>query len=95
MRRRCWGFAEPLHMATAVDGVVMVDRAGQTQTLLVYAAYDLTFPRDLSVVLVDEFKRRGLPHETVLLRCGHYSTGSIPFKFIDGFVLTRFLRGRL
>ena len=72
-----------------------LDQAGQTQTLLVYAAYDLTFPRDLSVVLVDEFKRRGLPHETVLLRCGHYSTGSIPFKFVDGFVLTRFLRSRL
>ena len=36
-----------------------LDRAGQTQTLLVYAAYDLTFPRDLSVVLVDEFRRRG------------------------------------
>ena len=24
------GFAEPLHMATAVDGVVVVGRAGQT-----------------------------------------------------------------
>jgi dienelactone hydrolase len=72
-----------------------LDRAGQTQTLLVYAAYDLTFPLDLSVVLVDEFKRRGHPHETVILHCGHYSTGSIPFKFVDGYVLTRFLRGKL
>jgi dienelactone hydrolase len=67
----------------------------KTQTLLVYAAYDLTFPLDLSVTLVDEFRRRGLPHETTFLRCGHYSTGSIPFKFFDGYVLTRFLRGRL
>ena len=59
-----------------------------------YAA-EVTFPLDLSLVLVNEFRRRGLPHETALLRCGHYSTGSIPFKFIDGYVLTRFLRGRL
>ena len=72
-----------------------LDRVKSTDTLLVYAAYDLTFPVDLSVVLVDEFRRRGLPHETTLLRCGHYSTGSIPFKFLDGYVLTKFLRNRL
>ena len=72
-----------------------LDQIRKTQTLLVYAAYDLTFPLDLSKILVDEFRRRGLPHEATLLRCGHYSTGSIPFKFFDGYVLTRFLRSRL
>jgi hypothetical protein len=72
-----------------------LDRVRTTNTLLVYAAYDLTFPVDLSVVLIDEFRRRGLPHETVLLRCGHYSTGSVPFKYFDGYVLTKFLRSRL
>ena len=36
---------------------------GNTRTLLVYARYDLTFPVDLSRVLVDEFARRRLPHE--------------------------------
>ena len=44
---------------------------------------------------VDEFHRRGLPHEVAVLPCGHYSTGSAPFKFIDGYVLTKFLRSRL
>ena len=72
-----------------------LDRVRDTQTLLVYAAYDLTFPVDLSEVLVDEFRRRGLPHEAALLRCGHYSTGMAPFKFVDGYLLTRFLRARL
>lgn len=72
-----------------------LDRVRDTQTLLVYAAYDLTFPLDLSVILIDEFRRRGLPHETALLPCGHYSTGAIPFKFFDGYLLTRFLRARL
>ena len=72
-----------------------LDRVGNTNTLLVYAAYDLTFPVDLSVVLIDEFRRRGLPHETALLRCGHYSTGTAPFKYVDGYLLTKFLRSRL
>ena len=72
-----------------------LDRVADTQTLLVYAAYDLTFPLDLSKILVNEFQRRGLPHETAFLRCGHYSTGAFPFKYFDGYVLTRFLRSRL
>ncbi|HVG71722.1 MAG TPA: hypothetical protein VM819_12460 [Vicinamibacterales bacterium] len=72
-----------------------LDRIASTQTLLVYAAYDLTFPLDLSEILVNEFRRRGLPHETAFLRCGHYSTGLFPFKYFDGYVLTRFLRARL
>jgi hypothetical protein len=72
-----------------------LDRVKTTNTLLVYAAYDLTFPVDLSRVLIDEFRRRGLPHETALLRCGHYSTGFVPFKYVDGYVLTKFLRSRL
>ena len=72
-----------------------LDRVKKTNTLLVYAAYDLTFPVDLSMVLIDEFRRRGLPHETALLRCGHYSTGFAPFKYVDGYLLTKFLRSRL
>jgi hypothetical protein len=46
-------------------------------------------------MLIDEFRRRGLPHETAVLPCGHYSTGTAPFKFMDGYVLTRFLRRNL
>jgi hypothetical protein len=30
-----------------------------------------------------------------VLRCGHYSTGKTPFKFVDGWILTRFLRKKL
>ncbi len=62
-----------------------------TRTLLVYARYDLTFPVDLSRHLVREFERRRIPHRLAVLPCGHYSTGSTPFKFMDGAVLTRFL----
>jgi hypothetical protein len=72
-----------------------LDRIRSTETLLVYAAYDLTFPVDLSTLLIEEFGRRALPHEVARLPCGHYSTGSMPFKFFDGYVLTRFLLRKL
>jgi dienelactone hydrolase len=72
-----------------------LDRIRKTQTLLVYARYDLTFPVDLSRLLIREFDRRELPHEVSVLPCGHYSTGVAPFNFIDAYVLTRFLQRRL
>jgi dienelactone hydrolase len=72
-----------------------LDQVRHAQTLLVYARYDLTFPVDLSRTLVDAFRQRRLPHEVSVLPCGHYSTGMPPFKFIDGYVLTRFLRRNL
>jgi len=72
-----------------------LDRLRDRQTLLVYARYDLTFPVDLSRELVERFRRQGIPHEVAVLRCGHYSTGRAPFKFVDGWILTRFLKRAL
>ena len=71
------------------------EQVRHAQTLLVYARYDLTFPVDLSKEIVGEFRRRNLPHETAVLPCGHYSTGAAPFKYLDGYLLTRFLRRNL
>ena len=45
--------------------------------------------------LVREFRESQIPHETAVLRCGHYSTGKAPFKFVDGWILTRFLKKAL
>jgi dienelactone hydrolase len=70
---------------------VYLDRIHDKKSLLVYAKYDLTFPVDLSRDLVDEFRRRRIPHELAVLPCGHYSTGATPFKYIDGYLLARFL----
>src|SRR5262249_25916189 len=72
-----------------------LDRLRRTKTLLVYARYDLTFPVALSRRLVNDFHRMGLPHEVAVLPCGHYSTGLGPFKWLDGYVLTKFLRSSL
>ncbi|HEY2904819.1 MAG TPA: hypothetical protein VGJ29_02905 [Vicinamibacterales bacterium] len=72
-----------------------LERVRNCRTLLVYARYDLSFPVDLSEDLVREFREMRLPHETAVLRCGHYSTGKAPFKFVDGWILTRFLKKAL
>jgi hypothetical protein len=72
-----------------------LERLRTRKTLLVYARYDLTFPVDLSEDLVRAFKELGIPHEVAVLRCGHYSTGKAPFKFVDGYILTRFLKKAL
>lgn len=72
-----------------------LDRADRAPALLVYAKYDLTFPVDLSRMLIDEYGRLGLQHEVAVLPCGHYSTGKAPFKFLDAWVLIRYLRRML
>jgi hypothetical protein len=72
-----------------------LERVRDRQTLLVYARYDLSFPVDLSEDLVRAFHDLRVPHEVAVLRCGHYSTGKTPFKFVDGWILTRFLKNAL
>jgi hypothetical protein len=72
-----------------------LERVRDRQTLLVYARYDLTFPVDLSLDLVREFRELHLPHEVAVLPCGHYSSGKAPFKFVDAWRLTRFLKRSL
>jgi hypothetical protein len=72
-----------------------IDRVRGRAVLLVYARYDLTFPVDLSRRFIGEFARRGVPHETAVLPCGHYTTGKAPFKYLDGFTLTKFLVAKL
>ena len=72
-----------------------LERLRDRQTLLVYARYDLSFPVDLSENLVQAFGEAAVPHDVIVLPCGHYSTGKTPFKYYDGWVLTRFLKRSL
>jgi dipeptidyl aminopeptidase/acylaminoacyl peptidase len=68
-----------------------LERVRNKRILLVYARYDLTFPVQLSRMLVEEFRKLGISHDLRVLPCGHYSTGAMPFKWIDGLTLCRFL----
>ncbi len=72
-----------------------LDRLPGKPALMVYAKYDLTFPVDLSLTLIHECQRRGLPVDVGVLPCGHYSTGNAPFKFLDAWLLIRYLRRML
>ena len=59
--------------------------------LVVYANYDLTFPREYSLKVADAFRRSGVRHEIRVLPCGHYTTGESPYKFIDGWYMGWFV----
>jgi pimeloyl-ACP methyl ester carboxylesterase len=72
-----------------------IERVRGRAVLLVYARYDLTFPVDLSRHFIAEFNRREVPHQVAVLPCGHYTTGRTPFKYLDGYYLTKFFLERL
>jgi len=59
--------------------------------LVVYADYDLTFPREYSLQVVKSFREYGLNFESRVLPCGHYTTGETPYKFIDGWYMGWFV----
>lgn len=61
------------------------------KVLVVYADYDLTFPKQYSLEVVKAFRSSGLNHEIRVLPCGHYTTGETPYKFIDGWYLGWFV----
>jgi hypothetical protein len=84
--RRMWLPISPLPFLERVRG---------RGILLVYALYDLTFPVDLSRMLVDAFRRQRIDHRLAVLPCGHYSSGKLPFNVMDGLTLCRFLNRSL
>jgi dienelactone hydrolase len=106
-----WGGLSTEHVRAGLEGHISLDdlrrlwlpispqphlaRMHCTPTLLVYARYDLTFPVALSRRLIRDFRDMRLPHQVVVLPCGHYSTGVSPFKWLDGYVLTKFLHAAL
>jgi hypothetical protein len=72
-----------------------IERVRGRAALLVYARYDLSFPVDLSRQFLADFDRLGVPHDTAVLPCGHYTTAKAPFKYLDGYALTKFFVKRL
>jgi hypothetical protein len=87
--RALWSAVSPVSyydriMSDAVDGPAK-------RVLLVYANYDLTFPKEYSLKVVEAFERVGLNFEARVLPCGHYTTGETPYKYIDGWYLGSFV----
>lgn len=65
------------------------------KTLLVHALYDHTFPPDLSMEVLQDFRDLRLPHDTFALRCGHYTSGVLPFSIVLGYAMCRYIRKEL
>jgi dienelactone hydrolase len=65
--------------------------AAGKNVLLIYANYDLTFPKEYSLQAVDAFQKNGVRFTPRVLPCGHYTTGEFPYKYIDGWHLGWFI----
>jgi dienelactone hydrolase len=54
---------------------------------IIYADYDLTFPRALSLDVIKGLREYKIDYDYKVLPCGHYTTGETPFKYMDGWWL--------
>lgn len=61
----------------------------------IYTKYDLTFPLDLTIQMMNEFRRRNIKHDETVLPCGHYTLGEAPWVYLDGWKIVNFLRKNL
>ncbi len=87
--RALWAAASPCNY---YEKFASAEAGGpEKKVLLVYANYDLTFPREYSLQVVNAFRRYQLDFEPRVLPCGHYTTGETPYKFIDGWYLGSFV----
>jgi hypothetical protein len=87
--RKLWAAVSPVNY---YDKFMSKESAGpDKKALLVYADYDLTFPRQYSLQVVDAFQRHRVNFEPRVLPCGHYTTGETPFKYIDGWYMGSFV----
>ena len=87
--RELWSAISPV---SYYDKIMRPEVAGpDKKVLLVYADYDLTFPKEYSLQVVEAFTRVGLNYEKRVLPCGHYTTGETPFQYIDGWYMGSFV----
>jgi hypothetical protein len=63
------------------------------QVLMIHTAYDRTFLPEFSRKIADEFRSRKLQAEIRCLPCGHYTLGESPYKYMDGYLVTKFVAG--
>jgi hypothetical protein len=87
--RGLWAAISPV---SYYDRMASAEAGGRDKkVLVVYSDYDLTFPREYSLQVVEAFTRVGLNFEKRVLPCGHYTTGETPFQYIDGWHMGSFV----
>jgi len=87
--RSLWAGVSPMHYYAKFAAQQRTEFA--KKVLLVYAQYDLTFPLEYSLDVVNSFREHGLDFERRVLPCGHYTTGETPYQYIDGWYLGSFV----
>ena len=65
------------------------------KSMFIVARYDTTFPWHFSQEVIDKARELKLDHKSVVLPCGHYTTGKMPFKFMDGYHICSYLKRNL
>ncbi len=87
--RELWSAISPV---SYFDRIMSAASGGRDKSaLLVYAEYDLTFPKKYSLQVVEGFRQVGFNFEPRVLPCGHYTTGETPYKYIDGWYMGSFV----
>ena len=61
----------------------------------IYTLYDLSFPVDLSLDVMNELRRHKIKHSKAAIPCGHYTLGEKPWVYYDGYKIVSFLRKHL
>jgi len=82
--RRYWSVISPGAYLHRLEG-------RDLRSLLVWARHDLSFLPKYSRRVLAHYRRRGLPHQTLSIPCGHYTLAQAPFKYIDGVGMSWFL----
>ena len=77
-----------------ISPMAYMDRfaANPKQVLVVHAKYDLTFLEEFSQDVLRTFNAYQIDFIERTLPCGHYTTGETPYKYIDAWYLSTFIR---
>ena len=96
--RQLWGAVSPMSYMDEFCGadakgwpLVRTPEWPRKRVRVIYAPYDLTFLREFSEAVVEEFQKRHLDFDAKVLPCGHYTTGEFPYKYLDGWYLGSFI----
>jgi len=81
--RRYWSVISPAAYLGRMESRKM-------PSLLIWAKHDTSFLPVYSKQVLRAFREMDLPHQVYTLPCGHYTTGRLPFKLMDGLAMCRF-----
>lgn len=82
--RELWSAISPIHYMDKFA-------SAKKKVLVVHATYDLTFLKEFSLQVLENFQARGVDFESRVLPCGHYTTGETPYKYMDGWFMGSFI----